>query len=123
MDFTEKTAKEWLSEKKLPHFRTGSREICNPPVMNTDVDFVVLNKKNVDFSEWLDTTGTDDSYGTSLTFRTYRSGEVNLIIVNSNAEFTKWHIATVAAKALNMVDKHSRIVLFQGVLYGNWGDD
>lgn len=126
MEYTEKTAKEWLSEKKLAHFRTGSREICNPPVMNTDVDFVVLHKRSpmdIEDAGWLNTTGTDESYGTSMTFRTYRSGCVNLIVVNTNVDFTKWHIATVAAKALNMTEKRQRIALFQGVLYGNWVDD
>ena len=123
MEYTEATAKEWLKNMKLPNFRTGSREVCNPPVMDTDVDFVVLYKgspMDIEDAGWMDTTGSDEAYGHSLTFRTYRSGEVNLIVVGEDIEFTKWLIATVAAKALNMRDKHQRIELFQGVLYGNW---
>ena len=91
--------------------------------MDTDVDFVVLYKgspMDIEDAGWMDTTGSDEAYGHSLTFRTYRSGEVNLIVVGEDIEFTKWRIATVAAKALNMRCKHQRIELFQGVLYGNW---
>lgn len=123
MEYTETTAKEWLTNMKLPNFRTGSREVCNPPVMDTDVDFVVLyqgSPMDIEDAGWMDTTGSNESYGHSLTFSTYRSGEVNLIVVGECIEFTKWSIATVIAKAVNMRDKHQRIKLFQGVLYANW---
>ena len=60
-----------------------------------------------------------NEYGQS-NFRTYRRGEVNLIVVDTYTEFRKWRVATAAAKQMNLVKKQDRIDLFQGVLYGNW---
>lgn len=124
MTYNEQTARDWLVHNELQHFITGSREVCNPPVLNTDIDFVVLHKgspMDIEDAGWLDTTGTDESYGFEAPFRTYRSGDVNLIVVDSSAEFMKWKVATAAAKHMNLSHKQDRIALFQGVLYGNWG--
>jgi len=125
MEYSQKTATEWMVNNGLQHFMTGSREICNPPVMDTDVDFVILNLGSPTLIEddgWVETTGSDESYDHQLNFRTFRSGEVNLIVVDNYVDFTKWRVATAAAKALNLRDKQARIALFQGVLYDNWGN-
>lgn len=108
------------------HFmRTGSREICNPPPMDTDVDLVVLDKDyKLDAilikNGYSCTTNCDDEYG-DTDFETYRNGEVNIIVIHTAQQFMAWKVATAAAKQLNLMEKHQRIGLFQGVLYGNWG--
>lgn len=116
-----------LGNLGLPFFRTGSREICNPAPMDTDVDFVILDMKdNGSFEEngfkimsGKMISSVSHDYGDS-DFETYRRGEVNLIVVHSWEDFKKWKAATAAAKNMNLTKKHERIALFQGILYGNW---
>lgn len=122
MSYTEKMATDWLSQRGFPFLRTGSREICDPPVMDTDVDFVVLDVDDFPFERagWR-ATGEQEGYGAdSSSFATFRSGEVNLIVVRNRTDFWKWRVATAAAKQLNIMNKNERQALFQGVLYGNW---
>lgn len=112
-----------LGNLGLPFFRTGSREICSPPPLNTDVDFVVLDIENVGVFEkngFLLTTIEDTKKYGNVDFHTYRRGEVNLIVVDNRRSFFDWKRATAAAKKKNVKSKFQRIALFQGILYGNW---
>ena len=124
-DYTEPQAWADLGSLGLPFFRTGSREICSPPPLDTDVDFVVLNagfQKSVAFEEngFSQATIEDrERYGFA-DFLSYRRGEVNLLVVDTWGSFRAWKVATAAAKQMNIKDKSKRIALFQGVLYGNW---
>jgi hypothetical protein len=112
-----------LGNLGLPFFRTGSREICSPPPMNTDVDFVVLDASGAGMFHkngfQLGTVEDHEKYG-AADFMAYRRGEVNLIVVDTWAQFKAWKAATAAAKQMNIKEKQKRIELFQGVLYGNW---
>lgn len=120
--YEERNAWADLGNLGRPFFRTGSREICNPAPMNTDVDFVVLDDGKTDFEKngfQLTTKEDRDRYG-NADFYAYRRGEVNLIVVDTWASFKAWKAATAAAKQANILDKSKRIALFQGVLYGNW---
>ena len=127
MEYDEYSALQDLTKLGLPFFRTGSREICKPAPMGTDVDFVVLNTVILDADlhpfaplGFQDTSNAGlNEYGES-NFCTYRNGEVNLIVVDTYIEFRKWRVATAAAKQMNLIKKKDRIDLFQGVLYGNW---
>lgn len=122
MEYDEYEALKDLTKLGFPFFRTGSREICNPAPIGTDVDFVVLDEDLHLLSpfgfENTSSMGLNE-YGES-NFCTYRKGEVNLIVVNTHIEFRKWKVATAAAKQMNLIKKRDRIDLFQGVLYGNW---
>jgi hypothetical protein len=122
MEYDEYDALQFLTNLGLPFFRTGSREICRPAPVGTDVDFVVLDT-GVGAYQAIGFQNTSDAglneYGQS-NFCTYRMGEVNLIVVDTYTEFRKWRVATAAAKQMNLVKKQDRIDLFQGVLYGNW---
>jgi hypothetical protein len=122
MEYDEYSALQDLTKLGLPFFRTGSREICKPAPMGTDVDFVVLETSLHSFASlgFQDTSSAGlNEYGES-NFCTYRKGEVNLIVVDTYIEFRKWQVATAAAKQMNLIRKKDRINLFQGVLYGNW---
>jgi hypothetical protein len=122
MEYDEYDALQDLTKWGLPFFRTGSREICKPAPVGTDVDFVILSADLHPFSPvgFQDTSSAGlNEYGQS-NFCTYRKGEVNLIVVDTYIEFRKWKVATAAAKQMNLIKKKDRIDLFQGVLYGNW---
>ena len=116
--YTEQDAEAWLLANGLPFFKTGSRAICNPPVMDTDADFVVLDQTGIlNLRNWAEAT-TDSEYEGGT--RTFRLGEVNLIVVEWEEDFNRWKIATQIATRLNLTSKPERIALFQGVLYDNW---
>lgn len=122
MEYTEQDAWRDLGNLGMPFFRTGSREICAPPPMDTDVDFVVLDIGGTGKFEnngFRMTTEEQEKYG-ATDFHTYRRGEVNLIVLKMWEQFRAWKAATAAAKQMNLKDKQKRISLFQGVLYGNW---
>ena len=123
MEYTEQNAWIDLGNLGMPFFRTGSREICSPPPLDTDVDFVVLDlacKGNFERNGFQQTTQEDREVYGQADFMAYRRGEVNLIVVSDWASFKSWKAATAAAKQMNLKDKQKRIELFQGILYGNW---
>lgn len=116
--YTAQDAEEWLRENNIQFFRTGSRVVCDPPVMDTDADIVAYDPVGkLNMRSWMEAT-TDDEYDGAV--RTFRKGEVNLIVAGEADDFKRWQIATRIAKSLNLTDKTQRIALFQGVLYDNW---
>lgn len=119
-EYDELSAIEFMQSKKLPYLKTGSRIICDPPVMDTDIDIVVLDTGGVYFDKYgFENTNMSDEYD-ETDFDTYRQGEVNLIVVHTVEEFRAWKTAAESAKAMNLTNKDDRIAHFQGVLYGNW---
>ena len=113
-------------EKGYPHFKTGSSEVCDPPVLDTDVDWVVLvdNVKSkygpaadlaVDLGMVFDNVDYADADGTSL-----KRGKLNVIVVHTWAKFARWRLATAAAKQLNLREKAERIAVFAALRDGNW---
>jgi hypothetical protein len=74
-------------QKLLPNaqiFPTGSRYVCNPPIMGTDIDFIVYNEH--DLEAFLTKEGYSRStlkeylYCEKFNFLTVRKGRVNLIV-------------------------------------------
>ena len=112
---------------------TGSNYICDPPVNDTDIDWVILIKYNPTLFGELEQLGwkwcgadpeagaggnpyensgeTDTHYARSFT--AYRRGQYNLIFVESESEFDRWVKATEEARKLNLTNKADRIELFQ----------
>lgn len=115
-------------------FRTGSSYICDPPVLNTDDDFVLyaVNRfvlrpqlealgyeySNKDVKEYKDKN--KDPFAKYNVFDAYRhpGNNHNLIVVASADDFLKWKVATKVAKELNLLDKRHRIVLFRAIRSG-----
>lgn len=99
---------------------TGSRFTCDPPVMNTDEDYVCLMTDEEVLSDlgFVCTTQDDDTYEMS-DFSTWRHKHYNLVVTGSLAFYEKFVEATKEAKSKNILDKGSRIRLFQKILYGN----
>ena len=84
---------------------TGSAYICDPPVTNTDKDFVVLAKPG--YEQFLSDKGftysmSEQEYDSLGEFTSWRKGSTNLIVT----------------PALNLRSKYDRIALFQCILYG-----
>lgn len=116
--YTEQDAEAWLRNNNVRFFRTGSRVICTPPVMDTDADIVVYDPTGaLSLRNWTEAT-TDSDYDGGV--RTFRLGEVNLIVVDEEDDFKRWQVATQIASRMNLKSKPERIALFQGVLYDNW---
>lgn len=98
---------------------TGSSYICNPPVTDTDIDFVVLSNNCDELYNWLEknvfkTNFEDYAIGE---FRSYKRGVINLIVTNDLIFYKRFVKATEIAKKLNLLDKQQRITLFDFVMY------
>ena len=104
-------------ENNIDYLKTGSNEICNPPVMNTDIDYVILCNFNFDLKKYgfIETNSGGEYEVTD--FITYRKGKLNVIEVY---DIIPWKWATRAAKAMNLLKKEDRITFFRGCLYGEW---
>lgn len=109
----------------------GSRITCNPPVTNTDEDFLILVReekweplKSHLFSEgWvLDGSEVSDAVN-HLTkderFNSFSCNGVNLIATRSEEFHKRFLAATSVVKKFNLLEKPDRIILFQAVLYGH----
>lgn len=97
--------------------KTGSRYICNPPVLDTDDDTVILVNGYYDYHSMLVNDGweaTADYDGTGH-FYSFRKGDQNYIVTESPRFFNAYVVATETAKALNLLKKEDRIKLFQTV--------
>ena len=106
-------------------YQTGSSVICDPPVRNTDVDYVLLVPDRDQFwadalSVGYDQTSKDEYEGLCADFTCYRRGMLNLIVTDDVHFYRQFCLATAAAKQFKLNDKHDRITLFQGVIYNNW---
>ncbi len=107
---------------------TGSRVICNPPVMDTDFDVVVLlhQAEDVQFIEdegytFTEPTGGEEDYAVDGVvtegsnehwIKTYRKGDINLICLIDATRFGRWKLATAICKRLNILDRPTRVDIF-----------
>lgn len=92
----------------------GSRYVCDPAVMNTDIDFLIYNKTGC--SAVLAVAGYKRSsdemkYADEKQFKTYRKGWVNLIVTQSLTFATGFHTATYICKRWNVLNKDKRILV------------
>lgn len=123
--------KEAASQEALPPFDpdkefegaekwhpTGSNYICDPPVENTDIDYVVWYKDvKLIPSKWhrnYISMIVDGHY--KDTGGSYRWDRYNLIYVTTEEDFNKWVKATELAKKLNLLKKKDRVSLFDAVV-------
>lgn len=124
---------------EIKRFPTGSRFICNPPVMDTDEDWVILvENKDVAVDRLTSMVGEAWTIGgsgsgrrggssvfTSLKRHTVfpsSGGVVNAIITADFGFYSRFKAATAIAKRLNILRKEDRIALFNAVLDG-WVDE
>ena len=98
-------------------FPTGSRYVCNPPVLITDIDFLVYSEDDLrDRFEELKFTETtwahysaepDDS-----DFTLWRKGPINLITTNNKEFADEFNLATHIVKAHNVRNKAARVAVY-----------
>lgn len=106
-------------------YQTGSSVICNPPVTDTDVDFIISTAEETKLHKFLLSQGFKQSWEDeeeydmeSEGFTCYRKSNINLIVTTNYNWYLKWVEATKLAKKLNLLKKEDRIILFKYVLYG-----
>lgn len=105
-------------------YQTGSSVICNPPVEDTDIDFIICTTNETKLHRLLYIHGfkqsnADEEYDLEEEgFYCYRRNNINLIVTENYDWYLKWVTATKLAKKLNLLEKEQRIALFKYVLYG-----
>lgn len=105
-------------------YQTGSSVICNPPVTDTDIDYVIYTNEEVKLDTFLKCEGftkscaDEEEYDLEEEgFTCYRRENINLIIVNERRWYRKWVLATKVARKLNLKVKADRVMLFKSFLY------
>lgn len=105
-------------------YQTGSSVICDPPVLDTDIDYIVYTNEETKLARFLLCEGftqscpeEEDYDMESEGFSCYRRGNLNLIVTTSSSWYNKWVLATRVAKALNLRNKSDRVMLFKSFLY------
>jgi hypothetical protein len=145
---------EWWAEYCLDILPTGSSIICDPPITNTDVDYLCLLSPKVltplekelfaqnwfiggslentqlklsqnifpEFTEELFPPLKEypDFFTGDGIFRSWKKGEINLILTCSPEYFSNFTKATRLAKKLNLLKKEDRISLFEAVTKDVW---
>lgn len=108
-----------IETKCIEYWPTGSHYICNPPVTDTDIDFIILvNEEWESIVDLIDKGWVkygNGKYG-NTDFVSLRKGKYNYIITSNEIFFNKFRAATELAKALNLKKKEDRIKLFDMVI-------
>ena len=108
--------------------QVGSSVTCDPPVLNTDLDYLILAvdwqpflgeavRENWEFSSYWDSHDVLDALANG-DFISLRKGQLNIILTACVAFRKKFLLATKLAKQFNLLKKADSIALFQAVLYG-----
>lgn len=100
----------------------GSRYVCNPPVLLTDIDFLVYCEAEIG----LELGRTGYSYSTfqgyfhsgHSDFISWRKGSINLIVTHSKKYMVDHNLATSICKTKNIRAKYHRIIIHEA-LRGN----
>jgi len=98
-------------------YHTGSSAVCNPPVLDTDIDYVIYTD-TYKLESWLVDNGFKGSckdYESGTV--SLRKGILNIIIVDDYTFYKRWVLATDLAKRFNLLKKIDRISLFSAILY------
>lgn len=105
-----------LKETFVAYQLTGSQYICGS---GNDIDFVCLAKPGTEVPEpFLDDESSSGSWYDDIPlFESYRYGDVNLIMTESEDYYHRFCIATELAAECNLEHKPDRISLFQYILY------
>ena len=98
---------------------TGSSYICNPPITDTDIDFVIYSQDWDKLHDWCEKNAFKTNFEDYELeeFRSYKRGIINLIVTNDATFYRRFVKATEVAKKLNLLDKQQRVDLFDFVMY------
>lgn len=88
---------------------TGSAHTCNPPILDTDEDWVVwaddFNKASDDLTAIGFTANPDQTHYGAVSMR---FGKYNIILMSNKSEYDLWVKATAVCKYLNIGSKEQR---------------
>jgi hypothetical protein len=103
--------KKLLPEAEI--YPCGSRYVCNPPVLSTDVDFLVFSR--TELREKLTSMGyrKTSGYYPGANFLSWRKGAINLIVTGNVEEANSFNLATHICKAWNVRDKWNRLIIYE----------
>jgi hypothetical protein len=121
---------------------TGSRVICNPIPLNTDDDYLLLiatgNQETIQQlltidgyikggslgAQWRKPLEENPDYSMrrldGTTFRSWKKGEINIILTCDKNYFENFYCATLIAKRLNLLRKEERVELFEAICFDRW---
>ena len=131
---TDAIKKEGAYWREIARHPTGSRFICDPPVMDTDDDWIIL-VEDLEYAKYkasrLDWIYSGAGYyregneepelGPFVSMR-HAEGNSNYIFTEDAEFYERYVAATLLAKKYNLLNKADRIQLFQAVLYGEYID-
>lgn len=109
------------------YYPVGSYHTCDPPVTDTDIDFVICSNPdrfedlvvNLEKQGYRQSNLDEEEYELNGEgFYCCRKGNINLIVTENKEFFQKWVEGTQLAKKMNLLKKEDRVTLFQYVLYG-----
>ena len=101
------------------YFPTGSNYICNPPVTDTDIDYMYFVYSIEECTDWLEENGWKKCGSNGykqLGWISYRKGKYNLILTDDMNHYNKFEAATELAKKRNLTRKADRIALFNTII-------
>lgn len=100
----------------------GSRVTCNPPPTDTDADYLCFVKpEDKSFVVKILDLGCDecsvvyDPTDNGGERRSYRFGEINIILTSDVVFFNRFMAASDLAKRFNLLEKQDRIDLFRAI--------
>lgn len=104
-------------QQRIP---TGSRVICNPPVMNTDEDWFVYVPEREDVDILLLESGFMPIEGGKdySAFMSYRKGIWNVSVTDDPDLYQRSCVATILATRFNLLVKQDRVDLFNAIQFG-----
>lgn len=112
----------------------GSKFVCDPPVVTTDEDYLVWSSVKLDeylrAAGFVDDAGLQQAPGSSrptwgesdpdLRFTSWKKGDINLIVTESEEFALKHECATRLCQKFNVLGKQDRIAVYQAILYGSF---
>ena len=116
-----------MIKNAISSWKTGSKYICNPPVLDTDDDTIVfVNDLKAAYTELCEDgwKPANESYGSEnldgwFSVKKTMDGLIhNYIVMDSVSRYQKWVTATELAKKLNLLKKEDRITLFSVIVDG-----
>lgn len=98
------------------YIHSGSSYICNPPVLDTDIDYFFVGPTENEFTEDIKKFGfekTSDPEYEFTGFVSFRSGNYNFILIGDRHAFNDVCLATAIARRQNLLEKDQRVALFE----------
>ncbi len=110
---------------------TGSAYTCNPPVLDTDIDFICKVESMPEFKAvavdlgWEPYEPDPDSdeeeeydLGDEGDFISFRRDDINLIVTQHQSFYDEYVLATSLCKRFNLLEKQDRCDLFSAIIDG-----